>query len=384
MVSKSSFFVLTMSFHLPHFDDFEIIQQLPDGMFGPTSLAKQISTSNLFVIKTFTKSLLGPNENVRKFITRNEEMKKLNFVFATTYRYIFQDEKAIYALRPYLCYQNLAEFLAENLFDYPKIIELWKAICHCFLLLHQNGIAPNAIKMSNIFVIDRRYVALTDLYEVFQGVSSTFKTTTAKQVQMLAPEYFENSHVDIGKPADVWALGCLLLLMGGFQLPWSSKNVFSMMRFLADDNNTEVQSENSIPPEIAAISKKALVKDPKSRPSIDELINNENQIAETKLLPTDGDNRKNKSFIKARSNKLGHTKSIIQSASTILSHQNLFNNCNFRHRDSPLSIGSYSNLNLICGVPSTGGASIQAAKSQPIKCASCKNLSIRTMLTQPV
>lgn len=336
--------------NFPEFPGYEIIRPLSKGFLGQTACFRNCQDKNIYVIKSFNKSFIGPPQNIRSFYQKIQQLNSNQFLFISGYVDAFEDEESIYLVRPYLDYPNLSDYitsaglqttgklevevnpmsiLESQVIDNNSILNLWKSIVKCYVYLHEKGIFPNPIKPSNIFIVEGKYIVLTDMYEITSDLTVAFNTFSANQILFLAPEFF-NQRLSTCRPSslsDVWTLGVLLLVMCGYDLPWEMKNFGSLLNHFPEDS---FKYDQSIPSDILFVVKHALIVQPTKRVSVANLLrlanfHDDSLVRGTKLQKTKnlGCSKKNMSYIlNAKSSKCNY----------FINKQSMPNNCTFRIR----------------------------------------------------
>ena len=242
--------------------NYEIGQNLRKGGGGGTCyLCRDAQTKEIFVVKEFPIDYLPEKErNLHQNLDHKNIVKiKDNFI----------ENKKLYLLLEYCQNSDLSSLLKKRIklkeieVQY-YIINLIEAVKY----LHEKRIVHRDIKPSNIFLTDKLEVKLGDFglsKEVSENEIMRDKYGTHGY---MAPEIYENKGYLF--EVDIWAIGVII-----YQL------ILGKMPFYGEDKDMELKIKNVNYgfPKDAIISnaakdliKQILVKDPKKRPSLDQML----------------------------------------------------------------------------------------------------------------
>ena len=137
-----------------------------------------------------------------------------------------ENEQYLSLIRPYI--QDGP--ISENIGTSPlQMYNTWKTITGVVLQLHRHHIFPTLIHPNNIFLVQGDALAITDIYPMAGDLNVMLHTPSVFYIGFLAPECTEGK-TPPGIASDLWALGVLLAFMVTGSLPWSSKNVFTLIQ----------------------------------------------------------------------------------------------------------------------------------------------------------
>jgi serine/threonine protein kinase len=154
----------------------------------------------------------------------------------------------------------------RRLTDQHTVRRLFHQILLAVQYLHCNGIAHLDIKAENIMLDSAGNAKLIDFgLARCQDVGGDERGGTP---MYLAPELLKARKYRT-RPADVWSLGILLIVMATGRVPYGNCIGREMLRKIAKG---EVKCPRSMEKETAALVKKMTALEPNERPRIDELL----------------------------------------------------------------------------------------------------------------
>lgn len=213
----------------PELPGFTYVEDLQDGFLGRTAIIQKmcIDDNTKLVCKCIDCHRLGNKESQEKFIDTLKSISLIRSIHFLPYSEVIVKDDHIFLIRPFLDLSTLEELVLTD--ENPKMNELfvlWKTIVRTFRNIHALDIAPCFIKPNNIFISASGKPIITDIYP---PIFDAARPQSAKDLIFLAPEFLEGKK-KIGKPADVWSLGLLLLFMITGEVPWDIHNLIRMMR----------------------------------------------------------------------------------------------------------------------------------------------------------
>ncbi|KAK8898556.1 hypothetical protein M9Y10_000848 [Tritrichomonas musculus] len=213
----------------PDLPGFTYVEDLQDGFLGRTAILQKLSFNDhtKLVCKCIDCQRLGNKEQQNKFIDTLKSISLIRSIHFLPYSEVIVRDNHIFLIRPYLELSTLEELVLND--ENPNMNEyfvLWKTIVHAFRNIHAMDIAPCFIRPNNIFISANGKPIITDIYP---PIFDAARPQSSKDLIFLAPEFLQGSK-QIGKPADVWSLGLLLLFMITGEVPWDIHNLIRMMR----------------------------------------------------------------------------------------------------------------------------------------------------------
>ena len=256
--------------------NYKVLQQLGEGSFGKAFLCKKESDGSLCVIK---QVLIEGMDQKEKDDVLNESniLAKLDHPNIIKFYDVFESKKPkhmINIVTEYADGGDLSEKIKErknknNNFTESEILDYFTQICLAIKHIHEKKIIHRDLKSGNIFLMKNGLVKLGDF-----GIAKGFQKTIDKAKTMVGTPYYLSPEILESKPydskSDIWALGVLLYEMMTFKMPFNA-NSFPML-------SVKIMRGNYIPPpaiytkDLRELVSKCLTVDPKSRPTIQEIL----------------------------------------------------------------------------------------------------------------
>ena len=259
-------------------EDFEILQVLSEGSYGFIAKVKSKLNSEIYFLK---KTITRKMDETEKIIIRKEMIfsKKLNHQNIFKYLGKFEANGDDYYLSEFFRENDLFKLLADNANLNLRIKEefLWHIFLQCLeglKYLHNQGIIHRDIKLGNIYIDDKDNIQIGN-FEIASVINKnqikyfTDDPQMQKELRLnfeeiigtenyMAPEVENKQHYD--QKADVYSLGICFYCLCYYNLPYINGN-----------NMNELMNDNLYSDELKEIICKMIQKDPKIRPTSNEI-----------------------------------------------------------------------------------------------------------------
>lgn len=259
--------------------DIDIIKVVGKGNGGVVQLVQHKWTNQFFALKVIQMNI---EESMRKQIAQE---LKINQSAQCPYVVIcyqsFYDNGAISIILEYMDGGSLADLLKKV----KKIPEKYlAAICKQVLkgliyLHHEKHIIHRDLKPSNLLINHRGEVKITDF-----GVSVIMQTTSGQAntfigtYNYMSPERINGSQNGYNYKSDIWSLGLILLECATGRFPYTPpdqgeqwESIFELIETVVDKPPPSAPSDQ-FSPEFCSFISVCLQKDPKDRPSAQDLM----------------------------------------------------------------------------------------------------------------
>ena len=177
-----------------------------------------------------------------------------------------QNNANVNVLRPFINGDNLEELLASN--TNHNLFMIWHKIVELYHSLHTNGIYPNIVKLTNLFVSSDNNVKLVGIHPRTSSTFGAFATPTAKDFAFFAPEIFTHNY-EFSEKTDMWSLGALLIYLYKQSLPWSTINVCMMIKQIS---NLDFRIFDDLPKYVKFIAEHLICLIPDQRLDADQVL----------------------------------------------------------------------------------------------------------------
>ncbi|ETK77157.1 NEK protein kinase [Phytophthora nicotianae CJ01A1] len=159
-------------------------------------------------------------------------------------------------------------------FEPDELLGLFVQVCLALKHLHDRKILHRDVKPANIFLTKSGVVKVGDL-----GVATVLSHTLACAQTSIGTPYYTAPEICLGKrynaKADVWSLGCVLFEMVSFIHVFDGRSQRQLFDNIVRGVTPQLPScgkLNSIKKELQALVDDMLRKEPRARPSVNQLI----------------------------------------------------------------------------------------------------------------
>ena len=228
---------------------------------------KQISAG-----KIISKSSLVKSRARQKLMSEIKIHRSLSHPHIVKFEHFFEDSENVYILLELCTNQTLSELMRRR----KRLTEL-EVQCYTFQVvsalryLHNHRVIHRDIKLGNLFLSDKMEVKLGDF-----GLASKLeydgerKRTICGTPNYIAPEILDGS-AGHSYEVDVWSLGVLIYTMLIGKPPFETNDVKLTYRRIKM-NAYSFPEQVNISKEARDLVSEILVSDPKSRPSLDQVL----------------------------------------------------------------------------------------------------------------
>lgn len=251
-------------------DDFSIISTLGRGYFGKVLLVEHNVTHEIYAIKAIKKSSLVEKGKVHTIFTEKDVLMKSHHPFIVNMIFAFQNEKKFYIGLEYVPGGSLFRFLHIGNTTTEENVRFYVAeVALALDYLHSLGILYRDLKLENVLLAADGHIKLTDFglsknLSSKDGLSST--STFCGTNEYLSPEMISDE--DYSFEIDWWALGIFTYELLYGETPFYDKNVKKMFERI---KNKDPKFPNHASPEAKNFITKLLEKNPKKRPTFEEI-----------------------------------------------------------------------------------------------------------------
>ena len=268
-----------------------IVKEIGKGGQSVVYVAKDTANEK-YALKIVDTSNPSVNEAmIRKEIELLSEFRHQNRIIQLIDSEIDEENKRIYILQE-LGDKDLRTILQEKFssdedqFDGEFIRCIWKEMVEAVEACHKKDILHADLKPEN-FIFVKGHLKLIDFgiatrVNTRPDTTSITRETPIGTLAYMAPEALtiqtDEKKVKVGKPADIWALGCILYRLVYRRRPYPQEDIFSFINaingtsFKVEYGPLEYAEDPEELPFIINIIKQCLVQDPKMRSEIADIV----------------------------------------------------------------------------------------------------------------
>ncbi|KAL4238486.1 Serine/threonine-protein kinase Nek9 [Mactra antiquata] len=249
------------------------VRSLGAGAFAEANLYRKIEDNSLVVWKEINMAKLEEKAK-RDAINEIEILLILNHANIITYYNNFMDGDTLLIELEYANGGTLAQkiSLQKELFEEEVVkwylFQLTSALAHC----HEHGIIHRDVKCLNIFMTKTDLLKLGDfgISKVLESTSQMAETVAGTPLYM-SPELMQGVKYDY--KTDMWAVGCILYELLTLTRTFQGTNHLRLAYEIVCNEHRKVDGPYS--KDIKDLVDKLLQKDPKDRPSAQDVINSD-------------------------------------------------------------------------------------------------------------
>lgn len=262
----NEFYLQVTSPEIKQIGNYRIIEEIGEGAFGKVYLANHV----LLNVHVVLKCGLIDDPNIVREVYYHRQLRHKNIV--KLYE-VIRSEKHLWMALEYCEGSELFYYIYEKRrLEYREGQNLFYQILTGVNYVHSLNLSHRDLKLENILLSDTKKttVKLTDFGFVreFNPLKRQFLSTVCGTTVYMAPELIKNETYS-GFAIDIWSLGVILFTMLYGEMPFDEDDDLKTKYKIV---NEEPLYRNSIPQEAIDILQKMLSKDPRSRPSINDIL----------------------------------------------------------------------------------------------------------------
>lgn len=249
--------------------DFEIQEEIGKGSFSKVLLSKRKDTEEMVALKKVSKAHLFKQGYIKNAQTENQILRKLDHPFIIKLYDTFETQNSLYFVLEYCSGGNLETLLKNATYlSQEKSIQYIAQVILAIEELHDNDLKYRDLKPANILLAGDDYLRLTDFGQAMEDfeLSKSFVGSPP----YLSPEMLTRK--GIGKPADVYQIGCVFYeMLAGYPPYYSDRiaDLFSRIKY------AKLKFPKYVSFEARGLCTKMLSRDPAERPSLSEIKEHE-------------------------------------------------------------------------------------------------------------
>ena len=249
-----------------------ILEELGRGTSGIVYKVRHIVEGKDYVVKVIDLGKLSQKKQAQS-MKEVEILKRVNHPHIIRYYDSVIHEKSLFIMTEYASGGDLQKKidrykLNKRLLEEGQIWAWTYELSLALKYLHKHKILHRDIKCMNIFLDKSNRIKLGDFGLAKILHNKEIKSSTVGTPLYLSPEQIR--HLPYGLKVDIWGLGCVLYKLCALDPPFLGENLNTL------GQNIVVKSFKSLPPKftpkLVSFITNLLEKNPKSRPSVLEVI----------------------------------------------------------------------------------------------------------------
>jgi tetratricopeptide (TPR) repeat protein len=275
-------------------DRFEILDAAGAGGMGVVYRARDRTTSDTVAIKVLAPNRLGSGERFSREAVALSALQHPGIVRHITHGATSDGHP--YLVMEWLEGEDLAERLSRGPLEIAESVALARRVAESLAAAHSQSIVHRDVKPRNLFLVggDLREVKLLDFGLVRMGDQATALTGTGLILGTpgyVAPEQVRSAR-DIGPPADVFALGCVLFKCLTGAAPFAGEDLVALLaKVLFEEAPLASELREHVPAELDELVVRMMAKEATDRPRDGAKLAAELEAVET-LLASEGKRRR--------------------------------------------------------------------------------------------
>ena len=256
-------------------EDFEYGRVLGKGVFGSVLIVKRKEDKEIYAMKRVKIGGLTKKELENSF---NEVrlLASLNHKNVIGYREAFYDQKSktLNIVMEYADDGDLSTKIKQAIkkqifFEESKIWSTLIQILEGLKYLHKSDIIHRDLKSANIFLTKKGGVKIGDL-NVSKIIGKSMAITQTGTPYYASPEIWNDHPYDY--KCDIWSAGCIIYEMASLKMPFRGTSMQMLYNNVMKGDFDPIPSRYS--KDLMEIIKLILIKNPKQRPSAEDLLKN--------------------------------------------------------------------------------------------------------------
>jgi hypothetical protein len=243
---------------------YELLEPIGRGGMSEVFRARDTVLGRFVAIKMIAAEMAAGDETRERFFREAKSVGSLAHRNIITVYDFGEDNGRPYIVMELLEGESLTRLLAREP-DMPieRRIDIMMRVCEGLAYAHQHEIVHRDVKPGNLFVTSDGQLKILDF-----GVARIAQSTlTAAGILVGTPDYMSPEQVEgraVDQRSDVFSAGAVFYQLLSGRKPFEAKRLPELLQKVATENPAKLTDQQS-PPELTAIVKRALEKDPARR-----------------------------------------------------------------------------------------------------------------------
>ncbi|MBL4687536.1 MAG: protein kinase, partial [Nannocystaceae bacterium] len=257
-------------------DHFRLMRPIARGGMGEVYLARDTQLGRRVALKIIRTEHEGSEDATRSLMFEAQTIARFSHPNIVTVFAVGTFEERPYLALEYLEGDNLEDRLAERRPSLREALRVTQSICDAVAEAHAHGVLHLDLKPANVIIPSDGRLRVLDfgLAKIVRDVARAGLDDQATvgwgTPAYTAPEQWQREEVT--GATDVWSLGVMLFELLCGRLPWEHPSPIQMGQAICSSELAPRVSEVAdVPPEAAELVARCLTKDPRARPTANEV-----------------------------------------------------------------------------------------------------------------
>ncbi len=251
------------------FGDYELLDELGRGGMGVVFKARQRSLDRIVCVKMMLMAELAEVDEFKRFRAEAMAIARLRHPGIVAIYEAGQYKGTPYYTMEFVAGAPLSKFVSETPIPAMTAAQYVEQIATAVHVAHEHGIIHRDLKPSNVLVDDKGGTHITD-FGVAKRLESDEDLTVTGQLlgtpSFMSPEQAIARRGEVGKAADIYALGAILYALLTGRPPHRGAGALETVRQVTTETPVYPRVLNSrIPADLETICMKCLEKSPSAR-----------------------------------------------------------------------------------------------------------------------
>ena len=251
------------------FGDYDLLEELGRGGMGIVYKARQRSLDRIVCVKMMLMAELAEMNEFKRFRAEAMAIARLNHSGIVAIYEVGQHNGTPYYTMEFVEGSPLSKYVPEKRLAANQAADYVAQIAEAIHVAHQSGIIHRDLKPSNVLVDNGHRTHIMD-FGVAKHLEMSEDLTVTGQVlgtpSYMSPEQAEARHGEVGRAADIYALGAILYALLTGRPPHCGEGAVETVRQVISETPVSPRWLNrTIPSDLETVCLKCLEKTPTAR-----------------------------------------------------------------------------------------------------------------------
>ncbi|HVS39930.1 MAG TPA: protein kinase [Gemmataceae bacterium] len=248
---------------------YEILEELGRGGMGVVFKARNLQLDRVVALKMILAAEYADADLLARFRREAQAAAQLPHASIVQVYEVGEHDGRPYIVQEYIPGGSLASWTDQRPWSPHQAAALVEALAHAVQAAHDHGIIHRDLKPDNVLMTEDGQPKIADFGLAKRLDVGDGKTRTGAILgtpEYMAPEQAGGRSKEIGKAADVYALGAILYRLMTGRPPFRAPDMFSLLTQVLEREPQPMRTFNrKMPHDLETITLTCLAKDPKAR-----------------------------------------------------------------------------------------------------------------------